>query len=71
MNDVLYLIAIGLVLGFLGLAAFLWTLRSRQYEDLNRAAERILLDDDDDGAAVESDARSANADGADGRAGHS
>ncbi len=73
MNDVLYQIGIdiGIVLGLLGLVAFLWTLWSRQYEDLDGAAERILLNDDDDDAAVESDARSANADGADGRAGHS
>ena len=73
MNDVLYQIGIGIgiVLGVLGLVAFLWTLRSRQYEDLDGAAERILLNDDDDDAAVESDARNANADGADGRAGHS
>ncbi len=73
MNDVLYEIGIGIgiVLGLLGLVAFLWTLRSRQYEDLDGAAERILLDDDDDGAAVVSDGRSAKADGADGRAGNS
>ena len=71
MNDVLYEIGIGIILGLLGLVAFLWTLRSRQYEDLDGAAKRILLDRDDDGPAVESDARSANADGADGRAVHS
>ncbi len=40
MNDVLYEIGIGIVLGLLGLVAFLWTLRSRQYEDLDGAAER-------------------------------
>ena len=71
MNDVLYEIGIGIVLGLLGLVAFLWTLWSRQYEDLDGAAERILLDDDDDGAAVVSDGRSAKADGADRRAGNS
>ena len=71
MNDVLYEIGIGIILGLLGLVAFLWTLRSRQYEDLDGAAKRILLDRDDDGPAVESDARSANADGADGRAANS
>ncbi len=40
MNDVLYEIGIGIVLGLLGLVAFLWTLRSRQYEDLDGADSR-------------------------------
>ena len=55
MNELLYEIGIGIgiVLGLLGLVAFLWTLRSRQYEDLDGAAERILLGDDDDGAKAE------------------
>jgi cbb3-type cytochrome oxidase maturation protein len=30
----------------MGLAAFLWALRSGQYEDLDGAAERILYDED-------------------------
>jgi cbb3-type cytochrome oxidase maturation protein len=30
----------------LGLIAFLWALRSGQFEDLDGAAERILFDDD-------------------------
>jgi cbb3-type cytochrome oxidase maturation protein len=47
MTDFLYLIPIALVLGALGLGAFLWALRSGQYEDLDGAAERILFDDDD------------------------
>jgi cbb3-type cytochrome oxidase maturation protein len=34
-------------MGFVGLAAFLWSLRSGQYEDLDGAAERIFLNDDD------------------------
>jgi cbb3-type cytochrome oxidase maturation protein len=33
------------VLGLLGLALFLWTLKSRQYDDLDGAASRILFDD--------------------------
>ena len=47
MNILLYLIPVALVLGGAGLAAFLWSLRSGQYDDLQGAAERILLDDDD------------------------
>lgn len=41
------LIAIGLIMGAAGLVAFLWSLRTGQYEDLDGAAERILPDDDD------------------------
>ena len=47
MIDFLYLVPIALVLGLTGLAAFLWSLRSGQYEDLDGAAERILFQDDD------------------------
>ena len=42
----LYLIPIALGLGLIGLAAFLWSLRNGQYEDLDGAAERVLLDED-------------------------
>lgn len=47
MNVLVYLIPIALFLGGLGLAAFLWSLKSGQYEDLDGAANRILFDDDD------------------------
>ncbi len=47
MTDFFYLIPVALVLGVAGLAAFMWSLRSGQYEDLDGAAERILFDDDD------------------------
>lgn len=47
MNLLLFLIPIALGLGALGLLAFLWSLRSGQYDDLDGAAERVLLDDDD------------------------
>jgi cbb3-type cytochrome oxidase maturation protein len=46
MSGLLYLIPIALFLGGLGLAAFLWALRSSQFEDLDGAASRILFDDD-------------------------
>ena len=39
------LIPVALGLGLLGLVAFLWSLNSGQYEDLDGAAERILEDD--------------------------
>lgn len=42
-----YLIPVALGMGAVGLGVFLWSLRSGQYEDLDGAAERILLDEDD------------------------
>jgi cbb3-type cytochrome oxidase maturation protein len=46
MTDYFYLIPIALGLGASALGAFLWCLKSGQYEDLDGAAERILFDDD-------------------------
>jgi cbb3-type cytochrome oxidase maturation protein len=46
MNIILYLLPIAMGLGLVGLAAFMWSLRSGQYEDLEGAALRILDDDD-------------------------
>lgn len=46
MTELLYLIAAALSLGLLGLVAFLWALRSGQFDDLDGAAHRILFDDD-------------------------
>lgn len=49
MNSLLLLIPLALVLGLIGLAAFIWSVRSGQYEDMDGAAERILYDDDEGG----------------------
>ena len=49
MSSLLYLIPVALFLGGLGLAAFVWSLRSGQYDDLEGAAHRILFDDEDSG----------------------
>ena len=46
MNVLVYLVPIALALGLTGLAAFLWSLRSGQYEDMDGAALRILPNDD-------------------------
>lgn len=46
MNALIFLIPIALGLGGLGLAAFLWSLRVGQYDDLEGAAWRVLSDDD-------------------------
>ena len=48
MTNLLLLIPVALFLGLLGLAAFLWALRSGQFEDLDGAARRILNDDEKD-----------------------
>ncbi len=42
------LIPVSLFLGGVGLVAFLWTLKSRQYEDPEGDARRILTKDYDD-----------------------
>jgi len=42
----LYLIPIAVGLGLLGLVAFLWALKSGQFDDMDGAASRILFDDD-------------------------
>lgn len=47
MNVLIYLIPIALGLGVLGLVAFLWSLNSGQFEDLDGASVRILDDDED------------------------
>ncbi|MCK0068266.1 MULTISPECIES: cbb3-type cytochrome oxidase assembly protein CcoS [Kordiimonas] len=47
MGVLAYLIPIALSLGVIGLAAFLWSMKSGQYDDLEGAAHRILLDDDE------------------------
>ncbi|MGF1476012.1 MAG: cbb3-type cytochrome oxidase assembly protein CcoS [Geminicoccaceae bacterium] len=53
MTGLLVLVPAALFLGALGLAAFLWSLRSGQYDDLDGAAERILLDDEHDAKPAE------------------
>ena len=53
MSALAFLIPTSLVLGVVGLGAFLWSLGSRQYEDLDGAAERILLDDETEGPVVD------------------
>lgn len=47
MSVLIYLIPIALLLGLIGLGAFIWSLRTGQYDDLDGAAHRILLDEND------------------------
>jgi cbb3-type cytochrome oxidase maturation protein len=55
MNSLVFLIPVALLLGGAALVAFLWSLGSGQYDDLDGAAERILLDEDGDQAATSHD----------------
>jgi cbb3-type cytochrome oxidase maturation protein len=48
MDVLIYLIPVAIMLGLSGLAAFVWTLKHNQYDDLEGAAHRILMDDEDD-----------------------
>lgn len=48
MDQLIYLIPIAIFLGLLGLAAFIWSLRSGQFDDLEGAAYRILFEEDED-----------------------
>ena len=46
MNGLVVLVPIALGLGLAGLAAFFWSLRHKQFDDMDGAALRILIDDD-------------------------
>lgn len=46
MTGLMFLIPVAIFMGLIGLIAFLWSLNSGQYEDLDGAAHRILDDDD-------------------------
>lgn len=48
MNILVYLIPISLLLGGAGLAFFVYTVKSNQYDDPDGDARRILSDDYDD-----------------------
>lgn len=48
MNYLFWLVPIAMLMGIAALAAFLWSLHKGQYEDLDGAAERIMLDPEDD-----------------------
>ena len=46
MDGMMFLIPIALFMGLVGLLAFLWNLKNRQYDDPKGAAMRILNNDD-------------------------
>ena len=47
MSALLLLVPLALAMGAVGLGAFLWALRSGQFDDPDGAAERIFSDADD------------------------
>ncbi len=49
MAGLIYLIPVALFLGLVGLAAFLWALRSGQFEDLEGASWRAIQDEEPGG----------------------
>ena len=48
MTGLAFLIPIALLMGAAGLAAFLWAMRSGQFDDMDGAAHRVLIDDEED-----------------------
>ncbi|MBA4160843.1 MAG: cbb3-type cytochrome oxidase assembly protein CcoS [Novosphingobium sp.] len=48
MTGLAVLIPVALGLGLFGLVAFFWALKRGQFEDLDGAAARILIDDEDE-----------------------
>ena len=47
MSVLVYLIPVALALGGAGLALFFWAMCNGQFEDLDGAANRILIDDEE------------------------
>lgn len=47
MGGIVIIIVFAIVLGTVALIAFFWTVRAGQYDDLAGAAERILIDDEE------------------------
>lgn len=49
MSSLVFLIPIAIAFGVVALVAFLWSMRSGQYEDMEGAGARILIDDEKEG----------------------
>lgn len=60
MSVLVYLIPAALALGGAGLALFFWAMRNGQFEDLDGAANRILIEDEEDDAVVRADDRESD-----------
>jgi cbb3-type cytochrome oxidase maturation protein len=46
MNSIALLLPLALIMGSIGLVAFFWSLRRGQYDDMDGAANRILIDEE-------------------------
>jgi cbb3-type cytochrome oxidase maturation protein len=47
MDILIFLAPAAILMGAIGLLAFLWSLRSGQYDDLEGAAHRVLIDEEE------------------------
>ena len=47
MEGVFMLIPVSLVIVFMVITVFVWSVKNGQYEDLDKEAQRILFDDDE------------------------
>lgn len=45
-----FLIPLALLMGLVGLGGFFWAMKSGQFEDLDGAANRILIEEEDENA---------------------
>lgn len=48
MNGIAFMLPIALGMGLFGLAAFFWALKRGQFSDLDGAAARILIEEEED-----------------------
>ena len=48
MSGLAVLIPLALLMGLVGLGVFFWAMRNGQFEDLDGAANRILIDEEDE-----------------------
>lgn len=62
MEVLIYLVPLALTLGLLGLGAFLWALNTGQFDDLDGAAWRAIMDDDVTPEQTDASAREPRAD---------
>ncbi|MFM7621098.1 MAG: cbb3-type cytochrome oxidase assembly protein CcoS [Alphaproteobacteria bacterium] len=46
MSVLIFLIPLALILSIVGLLAFIWAIKNKQYDDLDGNAKRILFDDE-------------------------
>ncbi|WP_164118613.1 cbb3-type cytochrome oxidase assembly protein CcoS [Sphingorhabdus sp. Alg239-R122] len=53
MSGLAILIPIALFMGLCGLGFFFWAMRNGQFEDLEGASHRVLIDDEDAGESSE------------------